>query len=216
MVTGKRALADQDGGGPLTENVNDVAASILERLGTIDTWRLQKLVYYSQAWHLARFGEPLFDDEIQAFANGPVVRHLYETHKGVFAISRWSAGSPERLGARSRDVIDWVLDRYGSFSGDRLSRMTHAEAPWKLARGGIPESAPSNAPIEQSVMATYYGRLLMSPGEATAMAIGNARLEGYEFDSEAVQRLGDVATGKQDADSAVAEVVARYRESGRQ
>jgi len=35
--------------------------------------KAQKLLYYSQGVHLKLFGEPLFDDEIEAWEFGPVV-----------------------------------------------------------------------------------------------------------------------------------------------
>ena len=43
----------------------------------ITNLKLQKLVYYAQAWHLALFDEPLFDDPIEAWVHGPVVSSLY-------------------------------------------------------------------------------------------------------------------------------------------
>ena len=43
----------------MAANVDDVAALLLARLGPMDTWRLQKLLYYSQAWHLAYYDEPV-------------------------------------------------------------------------------------------------------------------------------------------------------------
>jgi hypothetical protein len=52
--------------------VFDVAAYILEKKGEMSAWRLQKLVYYSQAWSLVWDERPLFDEPIQAWANGPV------------------------------------------------------------------------------------------------------------------------------------------------
>src|SRR5256885_2919478 len=35
------------------------------------------------------------------------------------------------------------MDRYGGMSAERLSRMTHAEAPWRVARGGLADGEPS-------------------------------------------------------------------------
>lgn len=64
--------------------VVDIAEYILERQGPMTTMKLQKLVYYSQAWHLAWDGEPLFEARIEAWANGPVVPELHALHKGKF------------------------------------------------------------------------------------------------------------------------------------
>jgi uncharacterized phage-associated protein len=195
----------------MAENVHDVAALILDRLGQMDTWRLQKLAYYSQAWHLAKHGEPLFDSEIQAWSKGPVARDLYERHKGVFGVHSWPAGDARRLGARARETISWVIEKYGGFSGGELSRLSHAEAPWRLTRAGLPDGAPSAAVIDQTLMRDYYRRLLATPDHAVASAAGSARLEGYEFDEAAMSRLREVASGTRSADDAVAEVLARHK-----
>ncbi len=58
--------------------VADVAAYILEKCGPMTAMKLQKLVYYSQAWHLVWTEKPLFDNRIEAWANGPVVWELYD------------------------------------------------------------------------------------------------------------------------------------------
>lgn len=56
--------------------------------------KLHRLLYYSQAWHLAWEGKPLFDDEIQAWANGPVVASIYELHRGEFIVEPGFTGRP--------------------------------------------------------------------------------------------------------------------------
>lgn len=58
-------------------NVRDVADYILAQRGPMSAMKLQKLVYYSQAWHLTWAEEPIFDARIEAWANGPVVPLLY-------------------------------------------------------------------------------------------------------------------------------------------
>lgn len=198
----------------VAEDVHDVAALILERLGEVDTMRLQKLVYYAQAWHLARHEEPLFDADIQAWRFGPVVRALYDVHMGTYGISKWPAGQPERLSTRARQTILWVLAQYGGFSGAELSQLTHAEAPWRLTRGGLPASASSKAVIDRSLMRDYYARQVLEPDAAADAAVENARLEGYEFDKATVLRIRDVAYGRVSVDDAVAEVVRRYQGRG--
>ncbi len=55
-------------------SAHDVGKYVLEKRGSMTTWKLQKLVYYSKAWHLVWEGEPLFPEHIEAWANGPVVR----------------------------------------------------------------------------------------------------------------------------------------------
>ena len=67
-------------------DVVDVAEHILATSGEMTTMKLHKLLYYSQAWHLAWDGVPMFDDQIQAWANGPVVPAIYVFHRGQFRV----------------------------------------------------------------------------------------------------------------------------------
>src|SRR5680860_1872649 len=54
-------------------SVLDVAEYILKETGSMTTMKLQKLVYYSQAWSLVWDEKPLFGEPIEAWANdGPV------------------------------------------------------------------------------------------------------------------------------------------------
>lgn len=70
----------------MAASVIDVAEYILTKHGQMSTMKLHRLVYYSQAWHLVWDGVPLFDEEIQAWANGPVVPVLYELHRGEYTV----------------------------------------------------------------------------------------------------------------------------------
>ena len=73
-------------------NAIDVAAYILEQIGSVTTMKLQKLVYYTQVRYLVMNGRPLFSDEIQAWANGPVAPNLYHIHSGRYMIGRGGLG----------------------------------------------------------------------------------------------------------------------------
>lgn len=139
--------------------VFDVAAYILEKQGEMSCMKLQKLVYYSQAWSLVWLDRPLFNEEIQAWANGPVVPKLYNAHRGQFLISGMAQGDAGTLGANQKDAIDKVLAFYGDKSPQWLSDLTHMEDPWKQARAGTPDGMRSNKPITLASMAEYYGSL---------------------------------------------------------
>lgn len=149
---------------------HDVASYILSRRA-MTAMKMQKLVYYSQAWHLAREGEPLFSEPIEAWVNGPVVRELYDAHRGQFSLSRWPSGDPSTLSAAQRALIDEVLQTYGERSATWLSQLTHSEAPWCRARGELPDNARSSAIIDPDEMRRYYQASEQSghgPGAVTA------------------------------------------------
>lgn len=43
--------------------------------------KLQKLLYYAQAWHLVFRQEPLFTDRIEAWRHGPVVPSVFRQYR---------------------------------------------------------------------------------------------------------------------------------------
>ncbi|MFI2562455.1 Panacea domain-containing protein [Nocardia farcinica] len=139
--------------------VVDVARYILTKKGPMSAMKLQKLVYYSQAWHLVFRGEPLFDSAIEAWANGPVVRELYQLHRGLYGVH--TDAFPEGCGLTTNesDVVDAVLDTYGDFDATQLSNLTHSELPWIQAREGIPAGERSNAQIDVATMHEFYDGL---------------------------------------------------------
>lgn len=140
--------------------VMDVAASILSKRGPMTAMKLQKLVYYAQAWSLVWDDRPLFAEPIQAWANGPVCPALYAAHKGRFQLNAGDLnGDPTSLDGKAIETVDAVLDAYGDRTSQWLSDLTHMEAPWKDARQGTPEGASSNAEISHAAMAEYYGGL---------------------------------------------------------
>jgi uncharacterized phage-associated protein len=145
----------------LMADVKDVAQYILERCGIMTTWKLQKLVYYCQAWSLIWDEQPLFPDEIQAWADGPVVRRLYDLHAGQFNISRIEGGDSSKLTGTERETVDVVLEAYGCKSSAWLRNLTHLEPPWKDARtqAGLNEGERGNAVITTDAMVQYYGGL---------------------------------------------------------
>lgn len=140
-------------------NVFDVAQYILQKQGRMTTMKLQKLVYYCQAWSLVWDDMPLFNDRIEAWASGPVVPSLYSEHRGKFEIEFLSQGQPDRLKGNERDTINAVLEVYGEKSPQWLSDLTHMEKPWKQTRGRKRPGENSQKEITHALMAEYYSSL---------------------------------------------------------
>jgi uncharacterized phage-associated protein len=137
----------------------DVAAYILSKLGPMAAMKLQKLVYYSQAWSLVWDERPLFPNRIEAWANGPVIRDLYELHRGQFQVVKLAKGDGSALSASERETVDAVLEFYGGKESQWLSDLTHREDPWKNARVGLAPGAAGDAEITLAALAEYYGSL---------------------------------------------------------
>lgn len=101
----------------------------------ISNLKLQKLVYYAQGSHLAIYDKPLFEEEIHAWAHGPVVPELYHEYK---VHGQGSIPYPEEfdfsvLEEDTREFLNDVYDTFGQFSAWKLRNMTHEEPPWRDA-----------------------------------------------------------------------------------
>ncbi|MCH8851864.1 MAG: SocA family protein [Planctomycetes bacterium] len=142
-------------------SILDVARYILNQHGPLSAMKLQKLCYYSQAWSLVWDDEPLFGDEIQAWANGPVTPRLYRAHKGLFTVRpRQIRGDARRLSANQRDTVDAVLRFYGNKKAYWLSQLTHKERPWREARAGLAAGTRGNRAITHAAMREYHESLV--------------------------------------------------------
>jgi uncharacterized phage-associated protein len=98
----------------------------------ISNLKIQKLVYYAQGFHLALYGEPLFDDTIEAWAHGPVVPGLYHRFKdyGSSLIPRPTDIDFGKYSQQTIELLDEVYSVYGQYAPWKLRNMTHEESPW--------------------------------------------------------------------------------------
>ncbi|MDP9356561.1 MAG: DUF4065 domain-containing protein [Chloroflexota bacterium] len=130
----------------------------------ITNLKMQKLVYYAYAWTLVRNGQKLFDEPIQAWANGPVIPSLYQELKGYRAgpIGEEFLGvdpevDPENgvnfdaIAAKfPEDVLETlngVYEQYMRMSAFDLVIKTHSERPWREARQGLGVTERGEVPI---------------------------------------------------------------------
>jgi uncharacterized phage-associated protein len=138
-----------------------ILRSAHERKIEITNLKLQKLLYYCQAWHLAIYDAPLFPERIEAWVHGPVVPPVF----GQFKEFRWKP-IPYPIPATTSlngctdslpvDHVNEVMDAYGHLTGTQLEALTHKEDPWRNARKGVPEDQPSNEIISHKAMIDFY------------------------------------------------------------
>jgi len=143
-------------------NVFDVASYILDKLGDMTAMKLQKLCYYSQAWNLVWEEKPIFAEEFQAWANGPVCPDLFYAHRGQFTVSMDLLSdklSQDSLSDENKENIGKVLNFYGEKTPIWLSNLTHQELPWLSARKGYDIGESSAEIISKESMQQYYAGL---------------------------------------------------------
>lgn len=103
----------------------------------ITNLKLNKLLYYAQGVHLARTGEPLFDEDIEAWQYGPVVPSVYRTYKvcgsNPIPMQDDSLTTDDFTSAELETLLD-VEREYGQYTGAKLVSLTHSSgSPWRGA-----------------------------------------------------------------------------------
>ncbi|MFH1112280.1 MAG: type II toxin-antitoxin system antitoxin SocA domain-containing protein [Pseudomonadota bacterium] len=125
----------------------------------IDHLKLQKLVYYVQAWHLALYDEPLFPEHLEAWVNGPVQPGLYRRFKKWYWEPIEEKPECPDLPESVKDHINEVLNVYGDYPAERLEYNVHREMPWVKARNGVPPLEPCTAVISNQDMMDFFERM---------------------------------------------------------
>jgi uncharacterized phage-associated protein len=106
----------------------------LEDETPITPMKVQKLTYFCHAWMLGLGYGPLFQDAVESWQYGPVIRALYHALKGHGGdrITQPLLEQPAGFTEQEEKVIKVIWRQYGHLDGLRLSRMTHATgSPWE-------------------------------------------------------------------------------------
>ena len=118
----------------------------------LSSYRLQKLLYYTQGISSAFHADSLFHDPCEAWVNGPVYKDVYYKFKN----NAIDVVLGDLLTDEEKGICDCVLECFGRYDGDTLVEFTHREDPWLIARGDLPKSAPSNNIIEFNSIKDYF------------------------------------------------------------
>jgi len=129
--------------------------------------KLQKLVYFAQGYHLARFGEPLLKENFEAWMYGPVVPDIYHDFK-LYG-SRYITNTkefmpsfddiiPSRLDEKASEAINYTWEVLKDYSAMSLSNWTHeVNSPW--AKTYDPDR--KSTPIPNEEIKKYFTTLLI-------------------------------------------------------
>ncbi|MDI9409246.1 MAG: DUF4065 domain-containing protein [Candidatus Pacebacteria bacterium] len=144
-----------------TQKLMAVVNHILAAKGEMSAARLQKLVFYCQAYSLAWDGVPLFDNRIEAWIFGPVIPDLYNSHEDYTDVKLdfFKTFPAAQLSENEIDSIDAVLDGIGDRTGQWLSDLSHTEDPWIDARKGLDENVNGTNLISHESMKSYYSQV---------------------------------------------------------
>ena len=119
--------------------------------------KLQKLVYYAQAWHLAIHNEALMEGvEFEAWIHGPVIHELWNKYRNYSYKPINEEATPPELDARSDQFLEEVVEVYLDKDAYTMELMSHREDPWILARNGYADNERCTNIISEESMRTYF------------------------------------------------------------
>jgi len=99
--------------------------------------RVMKMVYNAQGCSLARFGEPLFDEEIEAWKHGPVIPSIYrslDAYKNDIIKRPLGKNSKEIFSQEQTKLLIDVAVKYGKYTTSTLDGVSRSpESPWGKA-----------------------------------------------------------------------------------
>ena len=124
-----------------------------EREG-ISNLKLQKVLYFAQAYYLAKLGRPIFVEELEAWQYGPVVPEVYRKFKHYGSKPIIFEDDKSTIAEEDREVLKMVWDEFGGYSASRLVDIVHAHGPWKEASISVDKI------ISQKTIKDYYGPVL--------------------------------------------------------
>lgn len=153
--------------------------SALQKGLSVSPLKLQKLLYYEQAWSMVIFGreQVLFHDAPQAWVNGPVYPEVYHQFSHLLGVydefRKEHFCQPSETDVPVEELIlslvnsmgmtddqinltDRVLTLYGAKSQDELVLLTHCEEPWCEQREGLLPFERSDRQISLDTMYRYY------------------------------------------------------------
>jgi uncharacterized phage-associated protein len=131
--------------------------------------KLQKLVYYAQAWSLVLNNKKLFSEPIEAWVHGPAVRSLYIKYKefGFSPIKEEIlSNSVEDIPTNTKELLDEIWRVYGRLDAGYLEMLTHSEKPWLEAREGLQSYENSSNEISTKTIKEFYSDKLTEAKKA--------------------------------------------------
>ena len=120
----------------------------------ISNLKLQKIMYYAQALHLALFDQELFEDKIEAWKYGPVISDMYHEFK-IYKDNPLPSNALDQslYSTEIREYLNEIYNTYSQCSGWKLRDLTHIiNSPWNL----VYKNKTSTLEIPNALMKRFY------------------------------------------------------------
>lgn len=140
--------------------IEQVALYFIHICGEVTNLSLQEMLYYAKAVFFLKYGLELFPESGEAWVYGPVypvIYHKYEKyHRNFLPDCDARVDYAALLDERERQVIEYIAGSMGVYGGWVLRELTRREQPWKNAREGLDDGAPSENTILEEDVHTYF------------------------------------------------------------
>lgn len=174
------ALLEEKGGAAAAGRIFEVADRLCFLAeGDLTPRALQQLVFCAQGLGFARLGAPLFEELPLACADGPAYATIAQIYSFDEIQRAGAQGEPDAPSSankaqlsystpKSRSltdeelaVVDEAYRKFGTYSGQELSRIAREGNPWKKARkrAGSNSADEGAEPITAKSMRKYFAKL---------------------------------------------------------
>lgn len=136
----------------------------------ISNLKLQKLIFYCQAYHIARYRERLIDNYFEAWKHGAVLPALYSQYSYLKYKNINKYDEDEYNDIRNSfdeylpEFLDKIINKFGNMTANEIRELNHSEKPWQEARKGYKAHERCNEIISEKTMYEYYSNLLYEEG----------------------------------------------------
>lgn len=125
--------------------------------------KLQKLLYLAQGYSYAFYDRPLFQDEIEGWVHGPVVRTVYNMFREYQHNCININYEVEELSQDAEDVLNYVIVNFSKYDAKYLEELSHSQDPWILSRAGLDPDERSDKTISKESIANYFINEIYQP-----------------------------------------------------
>lgn len=119
--------------------------------------KLQKLLYNAQGVSLAINNEPLFEEDLEAWDHGPVVRDVYDTfcifgrNQIIVPVTEETNEIVRKIESDSKvkNILELVYENFSIYTAWQLREMSHVKnGPW--------DKTPKNEIIDLELIKDYF------------------------------------------------------------
>ncbi|MFY0600700.1 MAG: DUF4065 domain-containing protein [Cyclobacteriaceae bacterium] len=121
--------------------------------------KLELMIYFAHAWHLAILGTSLINEAVLAWRHGPVIEsiHLRYNKRGVNLFANLDAGTSNKLKKSDKYFLDQIWTHYCRMSEQEMISQCHKpNTPWESTY----KKSSSKIVIDNLLIKKYYRRLI--------------------------------------------------------